>query len=204
MKNKMLSNLTAIMAIVFMVVSGAIAQESDGAVTRFDDINIINFGQMDDRLYRGGQPEQDDYADLAALGIDTVVDLRDDPTEYSRTSAEAAGLKYVHIPMSGWQYPKERDVNSFLGVVNNPDSGKIYVHCKAGKHRTGLAGAVYRHNVYGWDYDQAYGEMKKYNYTSWPVHYNIKSYVKSYYKRPKTMRSVNGMIALERAAAESN
>ena len=204
MKNKMLSNFAAMLAVVFMVASGAVAQESDGAVTRFDDIDIVNFGQMDDRFYRGGQPEADDYADLAALGIDTVVDLRNDPTEYSKTAAEAAGLKYVNIPMSGWQYPKDSNVNAFLNVVNNAETGKLYVHCKAGKHRTGLAGAVYRYNVYGWNYDQAYKEMKKYNYTSWPVHFNIKSYVKSYFKRPKTMRSVNGAIALERAAAEAN
>ena len=202
MKKKILSELTAFFAVVFVLAAGTFAQESDGAVTRFDDIDIINFGQMDDRLYRGGQPAEDDYADLKALGIDTVVDLRNDPTEYSKAAAEAAGLKYVNIPMSGWQYPKDRDVNSFLSVVNDLESGKIYVHCKAGKHRTGLAGAVYRYKVHGWNYDQAYQEMKKYNYTSWPVHYNIKRYVKSYYKRPKMMRSVNGMMALEQAAAE--
>jgi tyrosine-protein phosphatase SIW14 len=204
MKNKMLSNFAALMAVVFMLAGVTIAQESDGAVTRFDDIDIINFGQMDDRMYRGGQPEEDDYADLAALGIDTVVDLRNDPTEFSKAAAEAAGLKYINIPMSGWHYPNESDINAFLGVVNDTETGKIYVHCKAGKHRTGLAGAVYRFNVHGWNYDQAYKEMKTFNYTSWPVHYNIKSYVKSYYKRPKTMRSVNAIVALERAAVGSN
>jgi len=42
-------------------------------------IRIENFGQMDERFYRGAQPSEKDYKDLAALGINTVIDLRDDP-----------------------------------------------------------------------------------------------------------------------------
>jgi hypothetical protein len=42
------------------------------------------------------------------------------------------------------------------------------VHCKGGKHRTGVTGAAYRMTKYGWDYDKAYQEMKNYDfYSSW-------------------------------------
>jgi hypothetical protein len=40
---------------------------------------------MDDRFYRGAQPDKKDYKDLAALGIKTI-DLREDPE-----SMKAAG-----------------------------------------------------------------------------------------------------------------
>jgi protein tyrosine/serine phosphatase len=151
----------------------------------FPNIDIINFGQMDERLYRGAQPEPDDYAALKALGVNTIIDLRNDPTDYEKKHAEELGMKYVNIPMSGWKYAKDPQVEGFMKLMNDPTTGVAYVHCKAGKHRTGLVGAVYRLEKYGWDYDKSYKEMKNYDYSSWPVHYNIKSYVQDYFKENK-------------------
>ena len=54
---------------------------------------------MDERYYCGAQPEPGDYQALADLGIKTVVDLRNDPTDYEKSAAEAVGMKYVNIPM---------------------------------------------------------------------------------------------------------
>ncbi|MDM7924188.1 MAG: tyrosine-protein phosphatase [Pyrinomonadaceae bacterium] len=181
MKERVLNGFAAMAVVAVFLVSGAVAQESDS--TDFSSVKIINFGKMDDRLYRGGQPQAGDYEALKKLGVTTVVDLRNDPTDYEKPAVEALGMKYVNIPMSGWKSPKDADVEKFMSLMNDPSTGVVYVHCKAGKHRTGLAGAVYRFNRYGWNYDQAYKEMKKYNYTSWPVHFNIKSYVKDYYQR---------------------
>ena len=159
---------------------------------------------MDDRLYRGAQPEKGDYAALAELGIKTVIDLRNDPTDYEKTEVEALGMKYVNIPMSGWKYADDKDVEKFMSLMNDPATGPVYVHCKAGKHRTGLVGAVYRFHKYGWDYDQAYKEMKKFNYTSWPVHFNIKSYVREYSKKFEKTRAAAAARATEVAAATAN
>ena len=178
----MKNNIVRLFAAALLAVAASFATVSaqENLNNEFPGIRIENFGKMDDHLYRGAQPEKDDYAALAKLGINTIVDLRNDPTDYERSSAEAAGMKYVNIPMSGWKYADDKDVDHFMKLMNDPETGVVYVHCKAGKHRTGLVGAVYRFNKYGWDYDQAYKEMKKFNYTSWPVHFNIKSYVKDY------------------------
>ena len=52
------------------------------APSQFPNIRIKNFGQMDEHFYRGAQPEQSDYTAMApALGIKTIIDLRDDPYE---------------------------------------------------------------------------------------------------------------------------
>jgi protein tyrosine/serine phosphatase len=146
----------------------------------FPNINIKNFGQMDERFYRGGQPRPEDYQALKELGIRTVIDLREDPEEYEKRTVEALGMKYVNIPMSGWKYPGNRIAEEFMRVVNDADTGKFFLHCKAGKHRTGVLGAVYRYEKYGWDYEKAYREMKNYNFTWWLVHGMLKSYVKDY------------------------
>src|SRR6185312_12546805 len=127
-------------------------------------IKIKNFGQMDERFYRGAQPKEQDYAALAALGIRTIVDLRDDPTSYEKGATEAAGMRYVNIPMNDKSYPREDQIQAFLKLVDDPNTGKFFVHCAGGRHRTGVMGAVYRFNHDKWSFDQVYKEMKDYDF----------------------------------------
>lgn len=148
----------------------------------FSNIKIKNFGQMDDHFYRGAQPKKEDYKDLAALGIKTVIDLQAEPKGYEKPAVEALGMRYVNIPMVDKEYPKQEWVDAFLKVVNDPETGKFYVHCAGGRHRTGAMGAVYRYTKYGWNYDQVYAEMKKYDfYTSWG-HADFKKFVEDYWQ----------------------
>ena len=168
-------------AAVFALLSiTMIASAQTSPSKNFANIKIINFGQMDERYYRGAQPDPDDYQSLKDLGVNTIIDLRNDPTDYEKPAVEALGMKYVNIPMSGWKFAKDTQVEEFMKLMNDPATGVVYAHCKAGRHRTGLTGAIYRFEKYGWDYDTAYQEMKNYDYSSWPVHFNIKAYVKQY------------------------
>jgi protein tyrosine/serine phosphatase len=176
MKNPLRSSLLTLIAVLTFAVIGT-AQTSPKAV---DGINIKNFGQMDDILFRGGQPAESDYKALAAFGIHTIVDLRNDEESFAKSAAEAAGMKYVNIPMDGVSAPSDQDVATFLSVVNDPTSGKIFMHCKAGIHRTGAMGAVYRIAKDHWDYDKTYLEMKNYEFSAGLFHGALKSFVKKY------------------------
>jgi protein tyrosine phosphatase (PTP) superfamily phosphohydrolase (DUF442 family) len=147
------------------------------------NIKIKNFGQMDERFYRGSQPKIEDYKDLAALGIKTIIDLQEKPKDYEKPTVEALGMRYVNIPMATKEYPKQEWVDAFLKVVDDPNTGKFYVHCAGGRHRTGSMGAVYRFTKYGWSYDQVYAEMKKFDfYTSWG-HGDYKKFVENYWQQ---------------------
>lgn len=168
---------------------------------KFANIKIGNFGQMDERYYRGAQPEPGDYQALKDLGINTIIDLRNDPTEYEKREAEALGMKYVNIPMSGWKYAKDTQVEEFMKVMSDP-TVVAFAHCKAGRHRTGLTGAIYRFEKYGWDYDKVYKEMKNYDYSSWPVHHNIKLYVIDYAKQMKNRPAPAVQTAVAAAAGQ--
>src|SRR6185295_10834497 len=168
------SVLLAVIALVLASSANAFSQEASSKVT------IKNFGQMDDRFFRGAQPKQDDYGQLAALGIKTVIDLRDDPEAYEKQNVEALGMRYVNIPMIAKKYPESSQVEEFLKLVDDPSTGKFFVHCAGGRHRTGVMGAVYRFNHYKWDFDQVYSEMKKYDfYTRWG-HGDFKKFVEDY------------------------
>ena len=146
-------------------------------------IGIKNFGQMDARFYRGAQPEEKDYKALAALGIKTVIDLRNDPQGYERPLVESLGMKYINIPMVNKKYPTPEATEMFLKTVSDPATGKFFVHCAGGRHRTGAMGAVYRYQFYHWNFDQVYKEMKQYDfYTSWG-HQSCKDFVQEYYAR---------------------
>ena len=148
--------------------------------TDISTVTIKNFGQMDERFFRGGQPKENDYSQLAALGIKTVIDLQDEPKAYEKQNVEALGMKYVNIPMSDKDYPEIAKIDQFLKLVDDPTTGKFYVHCAGGRHRTGVMGAVYRFNLYNWNYDQVYAEMKKYDYYSRWGHGDMKKFVKDY------------------------
>lgn len=171
------SSLSVLFAVLSLILASAITAFSQDNQT---GITIKNFGQMDDRFYRGAQPKEDEYKELAALGIGTVIDLRDDPTSYEKQSVEAAGMKYVNIPMSDKQYPETAKIEQFLKLVDDPSTGKFYVHCAGGRHRTGVMGAVYRFNHYNWNYDQVYAEMKKFDFYTRFGHGDLKKFVQDY------------------------
>lgn len=149
----------------------------------FPNVTIKNFGQMDDHFYRGAQPKDDEYKELAALGVKAVIDLRDDAMPYAKTAVEAAKMRYVSIPMSDKDYAKDADVEAFLKIANDESNWPFYVHCAGGRHRTGLMGAMYRFNHDGWDYNKAYEEMKNYDFYTRFGHGEIKKYVEDYWQR---------------------
>lgn len=168
----------------FQSASDAVAVDTSASAKKdFSHITIENFGQMDQRYFRGAQPDPDDYQSLKDLGVTTVIDLRNDPTDYEKPAVEALGMKYVNIPMSGWKTPKMSSINEFLKVLDDPSTGVVYVHCKAGRHRAGVMGAAYRYAKYDWDYDQVYKEMKEYRYNNGLWHGALGGFVKDWGKR---------------------
>lgn len=168
-------------ASVIMVLAGFTSLVSQTSPSKdFPGIKIKNFGQMDERFYRGAKPEVEDYAALKALGIDTVIDLQAEPKEYAKAAAEAAGLRYINIPMEDKSYPTQENIDLFLKAVDDPATGVFFAHCAGGRHRTGDMGALYRFTKYGWNFDQAYREMKNYDfYTRWG-HGKQKDFVEDY------------------------
>lgn len=174
------AKLTAILALVLALAALSIAKtHSDPA---FSNIKIKNFGQMDDRFYRGGRPKESDFQDLKALGIKTIIDLTDN-TPQERGYVEAVGMKYVNIAIPDKEDPTEAQISQFLKVVNDPATGKFYVHCAGGRHRTGVMGAIYRFNNYHWSLDQAYAEMLNFDFYTSNGHGGQKKFVESYSQR---------------------
>jgi protein tyrosine/serine phosphatase len=170
--------LLAIFALISTLSSFAQAKSKN---TQFPNVNIKNFGQMDDRFYRGSRPKDEDYKVLADLGIKTIIDLTDNSREYEQPAVEAAGLRYVNIPMVDKSYPSMDQINEFLKVVDDPATGRFFVHCAGGRHRTGVMGAVYRFKYDNWNLDQVLAEMDRYEFNSGFGHGKQRDFVQDYW-----------------------
>jgi protein tyrosine/serine phosphatase len=149
----------------------------------FANVTIKNFGQMDDHFYRGAQPSEEEYKELAQLGVKTIIDLRDDPLPYAKKAAEAVHMHYFNISMSDKDYPRDEDIEKFLTITKEGTNWPFFVHCAGGRHRSGVMGAVYRFDHDGWNYDRAYEEMKNYDFYTRFGHGALKKYVEDYWQR---------------------
>jgi len=125
---------------------------------------IKNFGKVNDNYFRGSQPTESQMAALKAMGIKTIIDLRRDYIPEERQWANQLGLSYFNLPLKPSKSATKEETEYFLRLVNDPANAPVYVHCKGGRHRTGALTAVYRITHDGWTAQQAFEEMKKYDF----------------------------------------
>ena len=112
------------------------------------------FSQVDDRLYRGGQPTDAQLDALKAFGVDTILSLRDEGTGRTaaeRRHAEEIGLRFVHVPFSALSPVKPEVIDRVLATLRDPASGKVYIHCHIGRDRTSLMVALHLAVNRGWE-----------------------------------------------------
>ncbi len=128
-----------------------------------ENSNLPNFYKVDDHVFRGAQPSDAGFKDLAKLGIKTVIDLRE-IGEHSQAAEEKVvsdlGMHYVSVPMKGMSTPDAKRVASVLAMFTDGASGPVFVHCKRGADRTGMVIAVYRISHDHWDNQKALAEAQ--------------------------------------------
>jgi tyrosine-protein phosphatase SIW14 len=144
-------------------------------------IHIDNFGQINERFYRGARPSAKDLAELARMGVKTTIDLTDNDGDASEQRlAEAAGLKFFKIAMNTRVVPTVEQIAQFMSIVNDPANQPVYVHCVGGRHRTGVMTAIYRMTQDNWTPDQAFKEMKSYKFGADYLHPEFKKFVMAF------------------------
>jgi tyrosine-protein phosphatase SIW14 len=193
-----LSHFAALSLLTFSFALPAAAEPHPSAAAGVTTprVRVENFGQVSANYYRGAQPKPGDYADLAALGVKTVINLTsDDGQANEREQVERAGMRYVHIPMTTHRPPTSAQLSQFFAVVNESTDGPVFVHCVGGKHRTGVMTAAYRMTNDGWSPEQAFREMKQYKFGADFLHPEFKKYVFAYQSKPKPATPTNTVFA---------
>jgi len=131
-------------------------------------VDIPQLIQVDERLYRGGAPNEEGVEYLHEAGVKTVISLqgKSDARDEIEAQATRLGMEYMTLPMSVYTRPTDDQILSFIDTVLTPAKQPVFVHCASGRDRTGTVVAVYRTVVYGWGPKEAYNEAKKYGF--WP------------------------------------
>ena len=143
---------------------------------------VHNAGKITDSLYRGAQPKEAGLSELKLLGVTTIVDLRGEDQEkvtWERNRAESLGMRFVHIPVSGWSPPTDEQVVQFLSLFRGEPGQKVFVHCRFGDDRTGVFVATYRMTFEKWSAEQAMKEMYFFGFNGF-WHPAMKSFIRDF------------------------
>jgi tyrosine-protein phosphatase SIW14 len=146
---------------------------------------VPNFDKVDQHVYRGAQPTDEGFGNLAKLGVKVVLDLRETD---GRSAAEkqvvtAAGMRYVNVPMTGLTPPTEGEITRILALLEDGTAGPVFVHCKRGADRTGAVIAAYQIDFLKWDNARAFKDAKAHGMGRFQL--PRQSYVRSF--RPRTV-----------------
>jgi len=123
---------------------------------------IRNFDQVNEHVYRGGQPTSAGIAYLAKLGVKTIVDLREGGgrSEAEERAVTALGMRYVNVPMTGLTAPSDAETAKILRLLEDGAAGPVFVHCWRGADRTGAVIAAYHIDHDNWNNARALKDAK--------------------------------------------
>ena len=133
-------------------------------------VGLPNFGEVTPALFRGGQPGVDGLKALKNMDVSIIIDMRTGPHNREKLAVNQLGMQYVSIP---WHcpFPHDEPFAQFLKIIQENPGKKVFVHCRLGDDRTGMAIASYRMALQGWTADQAMREMERFGFTG--VHHVI-------------------------------
>ena len=145
-----------------------------------DLAGVPNFHQITATLYRSAQPTAEGFHNLAALGIKSVISLRQ--TVNDTPLAQGTGLTLHRIPMKS-RYVAEKSGAKVIAALQALHTGLAHgptlIHCHHGADRSGLIAALYRILAQGWTREAALRELTAGGYGFHPIWANIPRYLTS-------------------------
>lgn len=93
-----------------------------------------DFAQPQPGLHTGGQPSQEDLAQLQSAGVRTVIDLRgtqEDRGYDESAEARRLGMAYIALPIAGKDDITPANAKA-LGDLLRAQDGDVLLHCASG------------------------------------------------------------------------
>lgn len=166
---------------IFLVANLSLAGSTNDFKTRPADWavklerpGLANFYRVTTNLYRGAQPTPEGMAQLRAMGVKTILNLRSFHSDKGLVSSGEFKLARLH--MKPW-HAEDEDIVTFLKVVTDTNNLPVFVHCQRGADRTGTVCAIYRVVVCGWSKEAAIEEMKNGGFKFNPDWQNLVNYI---------------------------
>lgn len=151
--------------VVLMVASGLCAEETKGVVST-EVPGVVNASKTEDgSVYFGGQPSQESIDALKQQGVKVVINLRraDEMEKVNfdeKAAVEAAGMKYVQVPMQSSALPTEEALKPIFEKLGTSTDEHVFIHCGS-SNRVGGVWAVFEATKGGKSADDAVAEGKK-------------------------------------------
>ena len=128
------SLLSAIVACMAVAVSAQ--------VKKSEMPGVRNFSRVDATVGCGGQVDPSAMAGLKKEGFVSVINLRQasEPgadVDAGRAAAQAAGLKYIHLPFNV-AMPDSKVVDNFLSAVADKSNQPVFIHCGSANRVGGM------------------------------------------------------------------
>jgi tyrosine-protein phosphatase SIW14 len=161
----LLPGLLAVMLVCFAGDRGLPAQNG-----------ILNFGKVNDNLYRGAEPDAAAVQNLKQLGVKTIIDLRTGKEVRAAEAGEARSnnITYTNVPLKGLGRPTDEQVAKVLSLIESLE-GPVFIHCEHGCDRTGTIIACYRIKRDQWTGEAAQKEADLYGMSK--LERGMRSYV---------------------------
>lgn len=118
-------------------------------------------------LFRGGEPTAVGLQNLPGFGIRTLLNLESTDAQFQRERAagDSLGIAVFQIKISPlFLKPSQAKLNRMISFLSDRSHYPLYIHCRNGEDRTGLAIALYRVFVEGVGPAIAYQEMLQYGF----------------------------------------
>lgn len=142
---------------------------------------IQRFEQVNEHIYRGGQPGKPGFRALAKMGVRTVIDLRYKGAQscWEKRTVESLGMHFIGVPME-MHAPTGGEMDHVLHLLNTSEDWPVFIHCEGGKDRTGTVIACYRITHDGWNNQKAYREARQHGLSTMEI--GLRRYILNYNK----------------------
>jgi uncharacterized protein (TIGR01244 family) len=140
-----------------------VAVAASAQVTKGEIAGVRNFSRVDATVGCAGATDASAMAALRKEGFVSVINLRQADEQganvpASRAAAEAAGLKYIHLPFNAAS-PDEKVVESFLAAIADKSNQPAFIHCGSA-NRVGAVWMIKRALQDGWPVEKARAEAE--------------------------------------------
>lgn len=138
--------------------SGEVADDDALPGTPIASDHIDAVYQLSDKVISGGSPhDTNGFEQLRDLGVKTVISV--DGAKPKVAMANAAGMRYVHLPIGYDGISRERALQISKAVQSSP--GRVFIHCHHGHHRGPTAAAVALIATERWSNERSLAWMKQ-------------------------------------------
>ncbi|KAF9161481.1 tyrosine-protein phosphatase required for protection against superoxide stress (By similarity) [Actinomortierella ambigua] len=126
----------------------------------------LNFGMIEEDLYRSGQPNELNFPFLEKLALKTVVWLApEEPNQRFLDFVDDQDIQLYHLgvvsSMNAWDPITEEVVMEASELILNPKNYPMIIMCNLGRHRTGTIVGCLR-KLQRWNLTSIFEEYRRY------------------------------------------